>query len=78
MINPKTKWWLTAALICLSPFAMALKGPGKDRGGCDHNRGRDCQQAPEGGSAAIYILGAGVTCLGAMFIRSRYAKPTLS
>ncbi len=31
---------------------------------------------PEGGSAAVYLLGVGLTCFGAMFLRSRIAKPT--
>lgn len=73
-----SKQLLVVALMCLTPVALsARQDKDKDRG-CDHKRGRDCQQAPEGGSAAIYLLGAGVTCLGAMFIRSRFAKPTLS
>ncbi len=72
-----SKQLLVVALLCLTPVALSAKQD-KDRGGCDHKRGRDCQQAPEGGSAAIYILGAGVTCLGAMFLRTKFAKPTLS
>jgi len=41
------------------PVALSAK---QDRDhGCDHNsRGRKCQQLPEGGSTAIYVLGAGV------------------
>jgi hypothetical protein len=53
-------------LMLLAPASFA--GP-RDR--CDPRRDRRCQQVPEGGSAAIYLLGAGITCLGAMFIRSR-------
>jgi hypothetical protein len=30
--------------------------------------------APEGGSAALYLLLAGFTCFGAMFLRSRQAR----
>jgi hypothetical protein len=55
-------------LMCLVPASFAAKP--KDRG-CDPKRDRRCQQVPEGGSAAIYLLGAGITCLGAMVIRSR-------
>ena len=31
---------------------------------------------PEGGSTVLYIIGAVVVCAGAMFLRSRFAKPT--
>jgi hypothetical protein len=73
MKNGKGKWWLTAIVICcLAPGAFADHG---HRGGCDDKRSRDCRQVPEGGSAAIYVLGAGLTCFGAMFFRSRMAKP---
>ena len=69
------KWWLTAIVfLCLAPTSFALKPKDKDRG-CDHNRGKKCQQVPEGGSAQMYLLGAGITCVGAMFIRSRMSKP---
>jgi hypothetical protein len=64
------KWWLGAALLlCLVPSSFAL-----ERG---HNNVRHTfgppprQQVPEGGSAAIYLLGVGIICVGAMFIRSR-------
>jgi hypothetical protein len=30
---------------------------------------------PEGGSAAVYLLGAGITCLGAMVVRLRLPRP---
>ena len=30
---------------------------------------------PEGGSALVYVVGAGITCLGAMVVRSREARP---
>lgn len=70
MSNRKRKWWLAAILIgCLAPAALADRGHG-----CGERRSRDCKQVPEGGSAAIYLLGAGLTCFGAMFLRSRVAK----
>ena len=64
MIRIITKWRLVLAFICLMPVALSAK---QDRErGCDHNpRGGKCQQVPEGGSPAIYVLGAAVTCLGA-------------
>lgn len=67
------KLWLgVALLLALAPASFAVVK--------DHNnieRRSDSAQSvavPEGGSAAIYLLGAGVTCLGAMFIRSRDSK----
>ena len=75
-----SKWWLAAILIgCLVPTAFAGQG-GRDRDrGCDtHNRNKHCQQVPEGGSTSIYLLGAGLTCFGAMFLRSRITKPAQS
>lgn len=70
MKNSKAKWMLATILVCcLAPAALADRGRG-----CEP-RSR-CQQVPEGGSTAVYLLGAGLTCFGAMFLRSRMAKPT--
>jgi hypothetical protein len=67
-----SKLWLAAVvLLCLAPSSFA--GNPKDRG-CDDRRGRKCQQVPEGGSALIYVLGAGIACVGAVISRSRTAK----
>ena len=76
MSNRKAKWWLAAVVICcLAPAAFA----GRDRAqGCDPKHDKHCQQVPEGGSAAIYLFGAGLTCFGAMFLRSRGVKPAQS
>ena len=64
------KWLLTAGiLLCLAPTALLAK-PQHDK--C--RPGRRCEQVPEGGSAIVYLLGAGMTCLGAMFVRSRAAN----
>ena len=72
----KRKWWLAVvAMCCLAPAAFA--GRGGD-GGCDPRSGEKCCRVPEGGPTAIYILGAGLTCFGAMFLRSRLAKPAQS
>ncbi len=80
MSNSKRKWWLAVvALCCLPPAAFA--GQDRQHGDCDRGCGphwwqHPCQQkVPEGGSTAIYLLGAGLTCCGAMFLRSRIAKP---
>jgi hypothetical protein len=59
-------------LLCMAPASFAHK-PYKDKDKC--RPGVNCQQVPEGGSAAIYLLGAGITCLGAMVIRSRSLNP---
>jgi hypothetical protein len=76
MSNGKAKWWLVAvAICCLAPAAFA----DRDRAqGCDQKHNKHCQQVPEGGSAAIYLFGAGLTCFGAMFLRSRVVKPAQS
>jgi len=74
-MSDKRKWWLAVALICcVAPATFA------DHDHCDRDHHRDCrhQQMPEGGSTAIYLLGAGLTCVGAMFLRSKIAKPTHS
>lgn len=55
-------------LMCLAPLAFAGK-PNNDRR-CDPRR-RNCHQVPEGGSALVYVLGAGLTCVGAMVVRAR-------
>jgi hypothetical protein len=78
MSNNKAKWLLAAVVICcLAPAASAERERGgRDRyRGCDPRRDKHCQQVPEGGSTAIYLLGAGLTCVGAMFVRSRIVKP---
>ena len=69
------KCWLTSlALLLLLPAAFAT--PVKS-----HQRHRQSLAdpptltVPEGGSALIYVLGAGMTCLGAMVVRSRCARP---
>jgi hypothetical protein len=77
MSNNKAKWLLAAVVICcLAPGASAERERGRDRDqGCDPRRDKHCQQVPEGGSTAIYLLGAGLTFVGAMFVRSRIIKP---
>jgi len=75
-----SKWWLAvAALVLLTPVLSSANEPDKKKG-CDKDADdpRRCLQVDEGGSAAAYLIGAGVTCLGAMLLRSRLAKPRLS
>jgi hypothetical protein len=77
MNNQNRKWLLAVvAVCCLAPTAFADRDHGHH--GCNEHARRDCQQVPEGGSTAIYLLGAGLTCVGAMFLRSRVARPTQS
>ena len=65
------KWWLTSiALLLLVPAASASLKP-KPKPQPPPRR----YNVPEGGSALVYVLGAGVTCLGAMVVRSRSARP---
>jgi hypothetical protein len=64
-------------LMLLAPASFA--GPRDKKDKCDPRRDRHCQQqVPEGGSALVYLLGAGITCLGAMVIRSRSLASTQS
>jgi hypothetical protein len=66
MNNRNGKWWLAVvAVCCLAPSVFA--SPAKKS-----------VAVPEGGSTAVYLLGAGLTCVGAMFLRSRLAKPARS
>jgi len=71
------KWWLTAmALLLLAPVASAAVLRPKPKP-LPPPPLRRCN-VPEGGSALVYVLGAGVTCLGAMVVRSRSARPEQS
>lgn len=75
MSNYKRKWWLAAVVICcLTPVAFASTAHVVENGGCGAASSKNCQQVPEGGSAAIYLLAAGLTCFGAIFLRSRAAR----
>jgi hypothetical protein len=82
MINSRGKWWLAAVVLCcLAPATFAHDRC--DRNDWDWNWDKDkhcakTSSVPEGGSTAIYLLGAGLTCFGAMFLRSKLAKPTKS
>lgn len=80
MKSLKGKFVLSALLlVCLAPATLSAKPRDRDKK-CDGRglRERNCQQVPEGGSAAIYLLGAGLTCLGAMVVRSRSVSPSKS
>ena len=75
--EPK-KWLLTGALVLMLPALSVAQH--KDHGDRDHKKACNphesgCQQMPDGGSAAGYLLAVGATCLGAMLVRSRFGKP---
>jgi hypothetical protein len=55
----------SAGVFVLYPFREGKRKKDKDKKGV---------AAPEGGSAALYLLLAGLTCCGAMFMRSRQAR----
>lgn len=64
------KWWLTSvALLLLVPAAFATMSPVRN------NQRHRHWNTPEGGSALVYVVGAGITCLGAMVVRSRSTRP---
>jgi hypothetical protein len=79
MMGLSAKWWLAAgSLLLLAPALLAEPHYDHKRRDCDPWEHAKCQKVPEGGSAGAYLLGAGAACLGAMFVRSRLAKPRLS
>jgi hypothetical protein len=69
------KWWLSLAFLCLA--ATTACPTEEDAAKLANNRQQPKQNltVPEGGSSLVYLLAAGVTCLGAMLVRSRSAKP---
>jgi len=50
-------------------------GQGGGGGQCGGGGQGGGQQVPEGGSTAIYLVGAGLICASGMFLRSKLAKP---
>jgi hypothetical protein len=61
-----TQWLLAAVAVwCLAPAAVAAE-----------KASPSCMKVPEGGSTMIYLIGAGLACFGAMFLRSKLAKST--
>jgi hypothetical protein len=82
------KWWLAVVAVgCLAPAAFAQgwgHNPPKPpppppcwwNCGNTQPQPKPTQPVPEAGSTAIYLFGAGLTCFGAMFLRSKLAKST--
>jgi hypothetical protein len=61
-----------AALCCLAPAAFAVEPCNPTNVVCAPTA------MPEGGSTAIYLLAAALTCFVAMFFRSKLVKPAKS
>jgi hypothetical protein len=78
MMKRDPKWWRAIAVLVLLTPMLSAEPYHHKKDGCDARESAKCRQVPEGGSAATYLLGAGIACLGAMFLRSRASKPRLS
>ena len=70
--GPK-KLLAVAAVLLLTPLFLFAERP-HNKKGCDTSFRADkhCQQVPEGGSNGGYFIAIGLTCLGAMLVRSRF------
>jgi hypothetical protein len=80
MQNMNGKWWVALVVFLgLAPAIFAVQDHNNYRRG-DPIRHKHSQPlpVPEGGSSLVYLLGAGVTCLGAMLVRSRVALPSVN
>lgn len=75
---PNTKRLVkTAAFVLLAgALSSAMAHPNQKPKGCGERYNENCRhvQVPDGGSAMVYLLGAGAACLGAMLVRSRFKK----
>ena len=69
---------LLLAVVMFSCMAPAAFAGARNQEGCSPRKKCQQVQVPEGGSVAIYLLGAGLTCLGAMFLRSMVGKSVQS
>ncbi len=71
-------WLITgAALLFLAPSALALQGvhpANKNNDTCRFDK-RCKVAADEGGSTAMYLVLAGLSCAGAVFVSSRRRNP---
>jgi hypothetical protein len=74
MKSKNRRWWLVVvALLCLASTGCPVEDA--EKGTSQGKRSEKHATVPEGGSSLVYVLGAGVMCLGAMLVRSRAAKP---
>jgi hypothetical protein len=81
MIKPTgvKRWLVVWAVVLLTPALLAAR-PEKKKG-CEASSFRadkKCQQAPEGGTSTGYLLAVGATCLGAVFVRTRFSGSSVS
>jgi hypothetical protein len=74
--DPK-RWLIIGALALLTPVFSLAQHAEKPTKGCSSWDTRKCQQVPDGGSTAGYLLAVGATCIGAMVLRSRSRKARL-
>jgi hypothetical protein len=82
-----TKWCLAlVALLYLAPATFAIQN-GVNPRHFDPKQNwstqtaplvQTIQKVPEGGSSLVYLLGAGVICMGAILSRFRVADPSVS
>jgi len=73
MSSLSKKWLLALVALCLLPATLTAK-PKYREDRCRPAWERRCRAVPEGGSGLVYLLGAGITCAGAVLIRSRLEK----
>jgi len=86
MTNPRSaRWWLVSAAVLLLTTGLSASPGEYIKKGCSNNDyDGKCPHVAvvvpvaEGGSAVGYLLGVGVTFLGALFVRSRLGKPRYS
>ncbi len=64
-------WLAIGALVLLTPLLSVAQQSHERKAVCGLRDDRRCQQVPDGGSAATYLLVAGAACLGAVLVRSR-------
>jgi hypothetical protein len=80
MIKPTgaKRWLVVWAVVLLTPVLLAAR-PDKKKG-CEASSFADkkCQQAAEGGTSTGYLLAVGATCLGAVFVRTRFSGSSVS
>ena len=70
---------LASPAVPLTSAAVFTLGPSADDWGWgDRDHKKKHVAAAEGGSAALYLLLAGIACCGAMFVRSRQTHPAKS
>jgi len=77
MQNMGAKWWVVLVVfLSLAPAIFAVQDRSPLRRGGPKPIGdpiprREALGVPEGGCSLVYVLGAGVTCVGAILLRSQ-------